>query len=184
MNVLAFAASLSKGSVNRRLIELVAVRLRARGAAVDLAEFGDFDMPLFDPELYDRDGMPPGALAFADRITAADGLVIASPEYLHSAPAALKSALEWFSRLKPVPVSGKVVLLASAANSPAGGVRGLIALRETLASMGVWVAPHVLAVGRAAQAFDGDRLKDAKLDAELDHMLDGFVRVVTALKRN
>ena len=183
MNVLAFAASLSKGSTNRRLIELVAGRLRARGATVDTPEFRDFDIPLFDPDICERDGLAPGAQEFAERITAADGLVIASPEYLHAPSAALKNALEWISRLKPVPVSGKVALLVSAASSPAGGARGLIMLRETLASLGMWVAPHVLAVGRAAQAFDGGRLKDPRLDAELDRMLDGFVKVATALKR-
>ena len=82
MNVFAFAASLSKGSTNRRLIDLIAGRLRARGATVDAPEFRDFDIPLFDPDICERDGLAPGAQAFADRIAAADGLVIASPEYL------------------------------------------------------------------------------------------------------
>ena len=184
MNVLAFAASLSKQSSNQRLVDIIAGRLLARGAEVDIARFAEFDIPMFDPELSERNGLPPGAQKFAGRIRAADALVIASPEYLHAPPALLKSALEWISRLKPVPVSGKVALLVSAASSPVGGARGLIMLRETLASLGMWIVPHVLGVGRAGQVLGEDgTINDAKIDVELDHLLGQLLRVGAALKQ-
>lgn len=184
MNVLAFAASLSKQSSNRRLAGIAAARLKARGATVDLPDFDQFDMPMFDPDVCERDGLPPGAQAFAARIRSADALVIAAPEYLHAPPAALKSALEWISQLKPVPVSGKVGLLMSAATSPVGGVRGLLMLRETLASLGMWIVPNVFGVGRAGQVLGADgAINDARLDAELDRLLDQLLRVGAALKQ-
>jgi NAD(P)H-dependent FMN reductase len=184
MNVLAFAASLSKQSSNQRLVDIIAARLRAGGAAVDLASFAEFDMPMFDPDLGEQGALPAGAQEFARRIHAADALVIAAPEYLHAPPALLKSALEWISRLKPVPVSGKVALLVSAASSPVGGARGLIMLRETLASMGMWIVPQGLGIGRAGQVLGEDgTIRDAKIDAELDQLLGQLLRVGAALAR-
>ncbi|HEX6106233.1 MAG TPA: NAD(P)H-dependent oxidoreductase, partial [Gemmatimonadales bacterium] len=79
MRLLAFAASLRAESHNRRLIGLVAELARGRGAEVDLAEFREFDMPLFDADLHAREGIPPGAQELGARILAADGILLASP---------------------------------------------------------------------------------------------------------
>ena len=48
MRILAFAASLRKGSWNRRLLELGASIARESGAEVDLASFREFEMPMYD----------------------------------------------------------------------------------------------------------------------------------------
>lgn len=184
MKVLAFAASRRSESANRRLAGLIAARMAARGVEVDVAEWEAFDMPLFDADLHGAEGLPPGARELARRIESADALVIVSPEYNHGPPAALKSAFEWLSRLKPVPVSGKPALLASATPSPVGGVRGLIFLREMLAALGVWVAPHVFGLGRAGEAFtEAGELANGKQSEELDVLLDRFVRVASAIAK-
>jgi NAD(P)H-dependent FMN reductase len=184
MKILAFAVSRRLESSNRRVLDVIAGRLRTRGIEVDLAGWDEFDMPLFDADLHSAAGVPPGAAEFARRINGADALVIVSPEYNHGPPATLKSALEWISRLSPVPVSGKPALLASATSSPVGGVRGLIFLREVLASLGVWVAPHVFGVGRAGDAFTAEgELKNEKQSQDLDAMLERFIRVATAISK-
>lgn len=64
------------------------------------------ELPLFTPQRL-ADGMPKEVDLFATFVKTCDILVIATPEYAHNMPAALKSALEWlvasgeFSR-KPV----------------------------------------------------------------------------------
>jgi len=47
-------------------------------------------MPVFDSEV-----MPAAVNALSERLDAADGFVIVTPEYNHSFPAALKNAVDW-----------------------------------------------------------------------------------------
>ena len=61
MIILAFAASLRRSSLNRRLIALAAEFAREAGAQVDLAEFREFELPIYDGDLDARSGLPPGA---------------------------------------------------------------------------------------------------------------------------
>jgi NAD(P)H-dependent FMN reductase len=95
--LLAFAASFRRNSWNRKLITLAADLAREGGADVDLADFREFDMPLYDGDVQAEPGIPPGAEEMARRVAAVDGIVIASPEYNFSMPGTLKNAIDWVS---------------------------------------------------------------------------------------
>jgi NAD(P)H-dependent FMN reductase len=183
MRLLIFAASLRKESFNKKLASLIAAKLEGQGLDVDHADFREFDMPLYDADLEASDGLPTGTQALADRISAADGLVIVSPEYNLGVPGPLKNAIDWLSRIKPFPTDGKPGFLASAAPSLVGGARGLIALRPTLSYMGMWLSGESFSLAQARQAFDEQGgLADQALDEMLDGMLNRFVKVTGALK--
>ncbi len=124
LRVLAFAASVRKRSMNRRLNEIaVDIAREMGGAAADLAEYGEFDMPLYAGNVEASSGVPEGAREFQRRLEAADGLMIGSPEYNHSIPGTLKNTINWVSRIKPSPFQGRVGFLLSASPSPFGGIR-------------------------------------------------------------
>ena len=178
MKVFIFAASLRKASINKKLASLIARKLSERGCEVDHeTDFHVFDMPMYDGDLEDAEGLPAGCTALADRINAADALVIVTPEYNHSIPGSLKNAIDWLSRIHPYPTIGKTVMMASAATPVVGGYRGMMALQEPLALMGTWTAPGKFGLARAPQAFtEDDRLKDEAIEKLLDGMLDDFVR--------
>ena len=59
MKILAFAASLRKASLNKKLVAVVAGMLRELGAEVDFADFHEFDMPLFDGDQQSAEGLHP-----------------------------------------------------------------------------------------------------------------------------
>ena len=95
MKLLAFAASLRTASVNRKLIQQAAVILREIPKIdLDLADFREFEMPMYDGDLEERDGIPQGGLEFNRRIQRANGLVIATPEYNGGVPGTLKNAID------------------------------------------------------------------------------------------
>ena len=56
------------------------------------------DVPLYDADLEAGQGVPPAVQQLKDRIAAADGLLIATPEYNNSMPGVLKNAIDWLSR--------------------------------------------------------------------------------------
>lgn len=183
LRLLAFAASLRRGSLNRRLLARAVELATAGGALVDVAEFAEFDMPLFNHDRQVAEGFPAGAQELARRVLAADGMLIASPEYNFSLPGTLKNAIDWVSRMRPVPFNGKSAFLMAASNGMIGGIRGLWQLRIPLEGCGVVVYPAMFPLSLAGQAFDEHGgLKDHQVEERLAKMLDGYLRMARLLK--
>ncbi|MFN7133593.1 MAG: NADPH-dependent FMN reductase [Myxococcales bacterium] len=182
MRILAFAASLRAGSLNDKLVRLAASIARQEGAEVDLAQFREFDMPLYDGDADAAEGLPPGALELKRRVEAADGLLISTPEYNYSIAGPLKNAIDWVSRARPMPWRGRSVYLMSASPSPMGGIRGLWQTRIPLEGCGALVFPDMFALAKANEAFDEHgRLRDPALADRLHKEIVGFVRLVEAV---
>jgi chromate reductase, NAD(P)H dehydrogenase (quinone) len=182
MRVLAFAASLRTGSYNKKLIAAVASMMRDADAEVDLADFREFDMPLYDGDLQAASGLPPGALALQRRIEAAGALVIASPEYNYSIAGILKNAIDWVSRARPMPWRGRSTYLVSASPGPIGGIRGLWQTRIPLEGCGALVFPDMFALAHADRAFTEDgQLADAEVAERLRKQVIGFYRLAEAV---
>jgi len=176
VRLLAFAASLKRESLNRKLINLAVELAREAQVEVDLADFREFDMPLYDADLQSSAGFPEGARELARRIEAVDGLMIASPEYNYSLPGTLKNAIDWVSRMKPMPLRGKHGVLLAASTSLVGGSRGLWALRVPLEGLGVMLLPDMFALAQAPQAFDEQgKLKDPELQERLRKLVHGYL---------
>lgn len=183
VRLLAVAASLRQASLNRKLLG-VAVEVAGRlGASVDVAEFREFEMPLFDGDLQERDGFPAGARELARRVGLADGILLASPEYNYSLPGTLKNAIDWVSRMRPIPFRGKSAFLLATSNGPIGGIRGLWQLRIPLEGVGVFVYPDMFTLPRGTEAFtDTGDLKDEAARQRLETLLAGYLRAAAALR--
>lgn len=182
MRVLAFAASLRRGSLNRRLLE-VAVRLAREcgDVEVDVAEFSEFHMPLYDGDEDHARGLPPGALALKQRLSLVEAVMIAAPEYNYSIAGTLKNAIDWVSRARPMPWRGKSIYLMSASPSPMGGIRGLWQTRIPLEGCGALVFPDMFALAHASEAFDEKgMLREANRAEKLRQEVTGFLRLASS----
>lgn len=186
MNVtlLAFAASLRKESLNRRLLRAAVEIARQKGAVVDVADFQEFAMPLYDGDLQSREGVPAGAQELGRRLQAADGLLLASPEYNHSMPGTLKNAIDWTSRIKPLPFRGKSALLLSTSTGLVGGNRGLWALRVPLEMLGMHVYPEMYSLASGDKAMDPAGFPaDPTAKLRLENVIDGYLDTAARLRR-
>src|SRR5215213_8487433 len=103
VRLLVFGASLRRESFNGRLAALAAEVVKEKGGGVDLAEMRDFECPFYDQDVETSEGIPENASHFRDQLLAADGFIIASPEYNASIPAVLKNTIDWVSRMRPQP---------------------------------------------------------------------------------
>ena len=98
MRILALGGSLRAASRNRALLHEAAALAPDR-AELDLGHVAAVGaLPLFNQDLLDRDGPPPEATRLKDALRAADGLLIATPEYNWGIPGFLKNAIDWASR--------------------------------------------------------------------------------------
>ncbi|TMJ30197.1 MAG: NAD(P)H-dependent oxidoreductase [Alphaproteobacteria bacterium] len=162
LDVLVICGSLRKGSYNAALARMLPGLAPAGLALRSAPSFAD--IPLYDADIQSASGFPAGAMAWADAIRAADGLIIVSPEYNWSIPGGLKNAIDWVSRMKDQPFKDKPVALQSAAGGILGGARAQYHLRQSLTSIDavLFGRPEVI-VTFAPQKFDEKtlELKDA-----------------------
>lgn len=85
--------SLRRGSLNRKVAESICA-ITADSLDCEIVEIGD--LPLYNQ---DDDANPtPAVVAFKQKIAAADGVLICSPEYNRGIPGVLKNALDVGSR--------------------------------------------------------------------------------------
>ncbi len=166
--ILAFAGSLRKGSVNKKLVNIAAEGAREAGAIVTVIDLADFPMPIYNGDVEDASGQPPEAVKLKKLMLEHDAFLIASPEYNSSISAALKNVIDWVSRPQPneeylIAFKDKVVGLLSASPSFMGGLRGLVTLRSIFGNIGSFVLADQVCISNAFEAFDeNDRLKDKK----------------------
>ncbi len=153
--VLALCGSLRAGSLNRRLLH-AAIALLPPGVEAEVADWRD--LPLYDEDL-EAQGMPAPVAALRAQAMAAQGVLIATPEYNWSIPGGLKNAIDWLSR-KPdgtQPFAGKPVALMGATPGPGGTVNAQAHLRQVFYLLGATVLPPPGVFVQAA----GSRFDDA-----------------------
>jgi NAD(P)H-dependent FMN reductase len=178
---LVFSASLREGSLNAELARLAAVTIEANEGEVDLRSMSDFDTPSYNLDVQNEEGFPPGAEEFRRCLEAANGFVVASPEYNASMPGVLKNSIDWLSRFSPQPFNERSGLLMSASPSMSGGNRGLWALRMPLEHLGARLYPDMFSLAQAHRAFDSEgRLVDHELQERFDTNLVNFMDQVEA----
>lgn len=160
--LLGISGSLRRASHNTMLLQSAADAFG--DARYSLA---DIDLPLYNGDLEEAEGIPAKVQAMANAIVQADAVLIASPEYNKGISGAMKNALDWLSRVKGAPLQGKPVAIMSASAGISGGARAQYALRLALVAFDARVlnAPEVL-VGASHQAFDagGKLLSDVSRD--------------------
>ena len=122
--LLGISGSIRAESTNRKLLAEAA---RLFGEC-EYSE-GEIVMPLYDGDLEEAEGVPAAAQTLADRIAAADAVMISTPEYNKGPSGALKNALDWVSRVEGKPWNGKPLAVMSAASGRAGGERAQMVLR-------------------------------------------------------
>ncbi len=183
MKILAFAASLRKGSYNKKLITIASSLARERGLEVDLRDFAEFRAPIYNFDDEEATGIPEGPATLGRLLGEVSGVMISSPEYNNSVPGPLKNLIDWVSRIRPMPLRDKHGLLLSASPSLVGGNRALWALRVPLEVLGVTIHPAMFSLARAQDAFtDAGMLKDAQLEQRLIRALDGYIRLARGLE--
>jgi chromate reductase, NAD(P)H dehydrogenase (quinone) len=175
--VLAIPGSLRAASFNRGLLHAAAEEAPA-GMVIDVYD-GLATIPLFDEDLEQASGGGPESVALLRaRVAAADGLLIATPEYNQSIPGVLKNAIDWLSRGAPDEVlAGKPIAVIGATAGPWGTRLAQSALRHTLYATESLVMPAPsMFVRESDKLFADGRLTDQRTRERLHVVLTAFAR--------
>ena len=171
----------SDHSTNRMLLQYIQKHFSDK-ADIEIVEIKD--LPIFDKPADMQ--IPAEAKALAEKIEAADGVIISTPEYDHAVPASLMSALSWLS-YGIYPFVDKPVMITGASYGVLGSSRAQAHLRQILD------APELKArimpsseflLSHSLQAFDADNnLKNPEQIQELEGLFEDFLMFINIMKQ-
>jgi NAD(P)H-dependent FMN reductase len=176
--LVAIPGSLRRGSWNAALAR-AAAEVAPAGSAVEVLSIRG--IPLYDADEEAERGVPDAVARVKDRIAAADGVLLVSPEYNNSVPGVLKNAVDWLSR---PPADARRVFadrpftVLGATPGRGGTILAQAAWLPVLRTLGArfWAGGR-LQVSGAGQVFDAEgRLVDEAVRRQLAAFVEGFVR--------
>lgn len=130
--------------------------IAAAPSRLSLQVVGIGDLPLYNEDLVGN--TPPSWKAFRDSIRSASAVLVVTPEYNRSTPAALKNAIDIGSRPYGHNVfDGKPVAIVSHSPGPLGGVLANHALRQSLVTLNMPTLQQPEAyISNVGALFDGE----------------------------
>ncbi|CCQ12623.1 hypothetical protein PALB_35630 [Pseudoalteromonas luteoviolacea B = ATCC 29581] len=166
MKVFAFAATSSRQSINKQLVQY-ATSLIAN-ADIELIDLNDFEMPIYSTDRETEHGIPDAAQRFFDKITHADAVIISFAEHNGTYTAAYKNVFDWASRINQKVFQNKPMLLLSASPGP-GGAKSVLTQANASAPFFAAQVKGSLSVPSFYDNFDmvSGKLNNAQLNEQL-----------------
>ena len=183
--IVGLCGSLRRGSFNLMLLR-AAVAAAPPGTSIEIEPIRE--IPLYDGDVEAEHGVPPAVQRLKDRIAAADGVLVATPEYNNSIPGVLKNAIDWLSRPSADIARvfrGRPVAVMGATPGRGGTALSQAAWLPVLRTLGMrpWFEGRVLISG-AGKVFDSDgRVTDAATQDRIRTFVEGFAAFVEAQRR-
>ncbi len=119
-------------------------------AKVKILDLNEYNFPLFDERLRFQKSPSAEMLDFSEKIKAAEGVLIVTPEYNGGYPASLKNAIdllyeEWYR--KPVAIS-------TVSDGSFGGSQVITSLQFSFWKIRAWTVPAMFPVPKVRDSFD------------------------------
>lgn len=150
MNIIAISGSLRKDSFNSALLHALQP-LAPEGMQITVADLSV--IPLYNQDA--EAAFPAAAQALKSAIEAADGVIVATPEYNRSIPGVLKNAIDWASRpYGQNSFAGKPALLMGVTVGKIGTAVAQSHLRQILVHLDMQVVGQPEVYLTASETFD------------------------------
>lgn len=151
LKIIGFAGSLRKNSYNRSALR-TAEALAPSDVKIEIFDLNG--IPLFNED--DESNPPKIVTEFREKISAADAVLIVTPEYNYSIPGVLKNAIDWASRpYGQGALVGKPAAIMGTSVGMLGTARAQYDLRRSFVFLNMYVLnqPEVM-IPFAAKVFD------------------------------
>lgn len=171
MKIIAFGASPSKNSINKKLATYAASLFT--NAEVEVLDLNNYQMPLFSVDIEVEIGQHELAKAFLAKMESADFLVVSLAENNGNYSAAFKNIFDWCSRITPKVFQEKPMLLLATSPGARGGASVLEIAKTAFPRYGADIKATFSLPSFNAN-FDIEKLEIS--NAELDNQLKEIVK--------
>ena len=167
--ILAISGSTKVNSTNELILRMIA---KLYGESLKFEIFtGIAELPHFNSDL-DNDEPPATVQNFRALIEAADGVIIATPEYVFSLPGSLKNALEWLASTTIFSNKPAAFIIAGAS-----GEKAFVSLDLILKTIGAKIGEQskLIIKGAKGKINATGEITDQILLQEIDHLMEAFM---------
>lgn len=119
-NIIAFAGSNSKNSINKDLV--VYASTLVKNAKATYLDLNDFELPLYGIDLENEKGIPENAHRFLNLIKESDGILLSLAEHNGAYATVFKNLFDWLTRINGKMFFNKPMLLMAASTGGRGGL--------------------------------------------------------------
>ncbi|MDG1247523.1 MAG: NAD(P)H-dependent oxidoreductase [Flavobacteriaceae bacterium] len=177
--IIAFGASSSKNSINKKLASYVANKIADQ--EVCILDLNDFEMPIYSEDRHAEGGIPQNAQAFKKIINESKGLVISLAEHNGSYTAAFKNIYDWISVIEKTVWCNKPILLMSTSDGARGGKSVLETALPRFSRQSNFAIPHFILPSFYENFSEELGITNQKLNTELDKQISEFKNQVDTL---
>lgn len=174
-NIIAFAGSNSKNSINKQLAIFTANQIKNVKATV--LDLNDFELPLYGIDYETTHGIPDNAKQFLETIKSADGIVLSLAEHNGAYSSAFKNLYDWMSRIDGKLWNDKPMLLMATSPGGRGGASVLEIAKGRFPFMGGNIVAD-FSLPFFTQNFSEDGIVDSVLKQNLEKAISNFEKAI------
>ncbi|MBU2951944.1 NAD(P)H-dependent oxidoreductase [Tamlana agarivorans] len=174
-NVIAFAGSNSKSSINKQLAVYAGSLLE--DVTVNILDLNDFELPLYGVDLEADKGVPEEAHAFIGLIKNSDGIILSLAEHNGAYSTAFKNLFDWMSRIESKTFFGKPMLLMATSPGGRGGQSVLEIARGRFPFHNAQII-DVFSLPFFNDNFSDNRITEAGFNSDLIKKVEAFKNVL------
>jgi FMN reductase len=164
IKIVGICGSLRKESFTRKALQVALQGAAETGVQVQLINLSDYQLMFCDGK-DDESAYPEDVFRLREEVKAADGIILATPDYHGGYSGVLKNAIDLMGGEQ---FNGKITGLLGVSGGAMGAFGAINGLREVCRSLHAWVIPEQVAIGEAWNAFDKDgNLKSAAIEKRL-----------------
>ena len=166
MKIIAFGASPSKNSINKKLATYAASLFE--NAEVEVLDLNNFEIPVFSVDIEVEIGQHPNAQAFLDKLASADFLVVSLAENNGNYTAAFKNIFDWSTLIQKEVFQQKPMLLMATSPGARGGATVLEMAQNAFPRFGAQLK-GIFSLPNFNDNFDEEKgvISNPELDKEL-----------------
>ena len=177
--LLAFGASSSKNSRNKKLASYVASRMAPKEAI--LVDLNQFEMPIYSEDREQEIGIPEKAYEFKKLVNESIGIIISLAEHNGSYTSAFKNIYDWISVIEKTVWSDKPLILLSTSDGQNAGKTVLQTALSRFSRESREEIPHFSLPNFNENFSNTDGIINKKLIEELDKQISIFSGQVDSL---
>lgn len=133
-NILVFAGSNSKKSINKQLAIYTSSLLN--NVSSTILDLNDFILPQYGLDEEAENGIPENSQKFLELIKNSDGIILSLAEHNGNFSVAFKNIFDWMSRIEPKLWNNKPMLLMATSPGARGGASVLAIAKNGFPYMG------------------------------------------------